>query len=132
MINYESYDVDNINVPYQQVWAQSGDNVRQQYEAAVKSDNQNSPYQQYGKDKYVTVRVISINRLNDNTVDVKFEKQLHDRSSSVERTVPKEAILKWEFQQADTSQKMLERDPLGFKVTYYQVSQINIENNGGV
>ena len=132
VINYESYDVDNINVPYQQVWAQSGDNVRQQYEESVKSDNPNSPYQQYGKDKYVTVRVISINRLNDNTVDVKFEKQLHDRASNTERSIPKEAIIKWEFNDADTSQKMLERDPLGFKVTYYQVSQFNIESNGGV
>ena len=25
-------------------------------------------------------------------------------------------------------QKMLERDPLGFKVTYYQVSQANVDN----
>ena len=132
VINYESYDFDNINIPYQQVWAQSADSVRQKYEEAVKSDNATSPYQQYGKDKYVTVRVVSINRLNDNTVDVKFEKKIRDRSSTSEKIIPKEAIIKWEFQLVEASQKMLDRDPLGFKVTYYQVTQVNLENNGGV
>lgn len=132
VMNYESYDYDNINLPYQLVWAQSGENIRKQYEDVVKSDNSHSPYQQYGKDKYVTIRVISINRLDENTVDVKFEKKLRDRATSTEQATQKEAIVKWEFQQAETTQKMLDRDPLGFKVMYYQVSQVNLENNGGV
>jgi len=126
VMNYESYDVDNINLPYQLVWAQSDDHVRSQYEALMKSDNKASPYQKYGKDKYVTVKVIAINRLNDNTVDVKLEKTLHDRTSHSEQIMQKEAIIRWEYQTAETSQKMLDRDPLGFKVTYYQVSQVNL------
>jgi type IV secretory pathway component VirB8 len=129
VMNYESYDVDNINLPYQLVWAQSDDHVRSQYEALMKSDNKVSPFQRYGKDKYVTVKVISINRLNDNTVDVKLEKILHDRTSHSEQAMQKEAIIRWEYQTAETSQKMLDRDPLGFKVTYYQVSQVNLENS---
>jgi type IV secretion system protein VirB8 len=124
--NYESYDLDNLDVPYQLVWAQSADHVRSQYETLMKSDNKQSPYQRFGKDNYVTVRVISVNRLNENTVDMKFEKTLHDRASQSEQIIQKEAIIRWEYQTADTSQKMLERDPLGFKVTYYQVSQVNI------
>lgn len=131
VMNYESYDFDNLNVPYQQVWAQSADHVRSQYEAMMKSDNKQSPYQRFGKDNYVTVRVISVNRLNENTVDVKFEKILHDRASQSEQVIHKEAIIRWEYQAAETSQKMLERDPLGFKVTYYQVSQVNVDNNEG-
>src|SRR3990167_8481783 len=123
VINAESYDADNIEHPYQLVWAQSADHVRAKYEEKMASDNLSSPYKQYGKDKYVTVRVTSINRLNENTVDVKLEKTLHDRSSNTERTIQKEAIIKWEYINAETTEKMLDRDPLGFKVTYYQVSQ---------
>jgi len=129
VINAESYDSDNIEQPYQMVWAQSAENVRKQYEDEVKSDNSNSPYRKYGKEKFVTTRVLSINRLNDNTVDVKFEKILHDHSSSTEQVSHKEAIIKWQYTQAETSQKMLDRDPLGFKVNYYQVSQVNLDNN---
>lgn len=129
VMNYESYDLDNLNVPYQLVWAQSADHVRSQYEALMKSDNKQSPYQRFGKDNYLTVRVIAVNRLNENTVDVKFEKTLHDRASQSEQVIQKEAIIRWEYQSAETSQKMLERDPLGFKVTYYQVSQVNVDKN---
>src|SRR5579885_2700247 len=67
VINYESYNADNIDVPCQQVWAQSADNVRSQYEDQVRSGNPNSPYRIYGKDKFITVRVNSINKLNENT-----------------------------------------------------------------
>ncbi len=129
VINYESYDFYHIDSPYQLVFAQSSDKVQQQYDNLVKSDNSNSPYQKYGKDKFITVRVISMNQLNENTVDVKFEKILHDRLSNSEQVTQREAIIKWEYQNAETTQKMLDRDPLGFKVTYYQTSQINIEDN---
>jgi len=127
--NYESYSAENIDLPYQLVWAQSDENVRKGYEQLVSSNNDHSPYRLYGKDKFVTVRVISVNQLNDNTVDVKFEKTLHDRAASVESVSQKEAIIKWEYSQAETTQKMLDRDPLGFKVTYYQTSSVNLENN---
>lgn len=129
IIQYESYDFDNIDVPYQMVWVQSSDNVKKQYEEAVLSSNPNSPYRTYGKDKYITVNVISINKLNDNTVDVKFEKHLHDRSTEGEQIIAKEAIIKWQYTQAEATQKMLDRDPLGFKVTYYQTTQINLDNH---
>lgn len=129
VMNYEGYDFDNLNVPYQLVWAQSAGRVQSQYETLMKSDNKQSPYQRFGKDRYVAVRVVSVNRLNENTVDVKFEKTLHDRTAHLEQVIQKEAIIRWEYQTAETSQKMLERDPLGFKVTYYQVSQVNVDNN---
>lgn len=131
LINYvikrESYDADNIDLPYQMIWAQSAENVRKQYEEEVKSNNPQSPYRVYGKDKYITVRVIGVNKLNDNTVDIKLEKTLHDRVASTEQTIQKEAIIKWGFDKADTTQKMLERDPLGFKVIYYQITQVNLD-----
>lgn len=127
VINRESYDFDNLDVPYQMVWAQSADSVKKQYEEQVKSGSARSPFRLYGKDKYITVRVMSINKLNDNTVDVRFEKILHDRLTSSVQSAQRETILKWEFSTAETTQKMMDRDPLGFKVTYYQVSQVNLE-----
>jgi type IV secretion system protein VirB8 len=126
VMNYEGYHFENIDLPYQLVFSQSSEPVRAQYEDQVKSSNPNSPYRLYGKDKYVTVRVISINKLNENTVDVKFEKTLHDRALLTQARTQKEAILKWEFSHAETTQKMLDRDPLGFKVTYYQATQTNL------
>jgi len=129
VINRESYDADNINYPYQLVWAQSSEEVKKQYDTQVSSSSAESPYKVYGKDKFITTRVISINRLNENTVDIKFEKKLQDRASSSVQITNKEAILKWEFNTAETTQKMLDRDPLGFKVNYYQVSQVSLDNN---
>ncbi|MEO8400580.1 MAG: type IV secretion system protein [Gammaproteobacteria bacterium] len=129
VINYEGYNADNIDYPYQMVWAQSSDEVRKQFDNQVNSTNVNSPYKIYGKDKFVTAKVISVNRLNENTVDIKFEKKLHDRTSNVDQITYKEAIVKWDFSNAELTQKMLDRDPLGFKVTYYQVSQVTLDNN---
>lgn len=129
IINYESYSGDNIDLPYQMVWAQSSEDVRKQFDNEVSSANSNSPYRMYGKDKFITVRVTSVNRLNENTVDIKFEKKLHDRSTNNEQVIFKEAVVKWEFSDAETTQKMLDRDPLGFKVTYYQVNQVTLDNN---
>ena len=125
VMNYESYHIENLELPYQLVWAQSSEEVKKHYEEKVKSTNPQSPYRLYAKDKYITVRVISINKLNKNTVDIKFQKTLHDRATSLEEISYQEAILKWEFSTAETSQKMLDRDPLGFKVTYYQSTQVN-------
>ena len=125
VMNYESYDFDHLELPYQLVYAQSADEVQKQYENVVKSTNSKSPYKMYGRDKYITVKVISVNRLNDNTADIKFEKILHDRATASQHIIAKEAIVKWSFSQAETTQKMLDRDPLGFKVTYYQVSNVN-------
>lgn len=129
VINRESFDIDNVDLPYQLVWAQSADLIKQQYESTVKSDNKNSPFQILGKDKFITVKVISVSRLNDSTVDVKFDKIIHDRATLSEQVGHREAILKWTFDKAETSQKMLDRDPLGFKVTYYQSTQVNLDDS---
>lgn len=78
-------DYDNIDQPYQMVWAQSSDHVQAQYDAIVKSNNPSSPYHLYANNKYITVKVISVNRLNENTVDIKFEKTLHDRAANTDQ-----------------------------------------------
>lgn len=129
IINYESFNIKNVEQPYRLVWAQSDDEIKAHYESQVKSSNPESPYRKYGKDKYITVRVLAINRLNEDTVNAKFEKILHDNLSHTEQVLYKEAIVKWKYSEGSTDQKTLDRDPLGFKVTYYQTSQVNLDNN---
>ncbi len=127
----ESYDFYNIDRPYQIVWAMSDEAsmVRKSYEDQVNSSSQTSPYKIYGKDKYITVQVLSINKLNDDTAEIRFQKTLHDRTSGDNQVANQEAIIKWKYSTPKATQKFLDRDPLGFSVTYYQVSQVTLDNN---
>ena len=128
VVNRESYDSDNLDEPYQIAWAMSDDNIAQSYAQAVRTDNEQSPYALYGKNKYINVHVLAVNKLNDDTASVRFELSLHDKDNDTTQIVQKEAIIKWQYTQPITTDKMLERDPLGFKVTYYQPTQLNINN----
>lgn len=124
VMNRESYDYYNIEYPYQIAWAMSADDVRKQYDAEVDSNMPKSPYKLYKKDKYITVHVLSVSRLSSDTASVRFEKILHDRVADTQQISHMETIVKWRYVQPETTQKMLDRDPLGFKVTYYQATQI--------
>ena len=123
----EGYDYYNIDLPYQAAWAMSNDDIRNQYEQEVDSHIETSPYRVYGKSKYVVAEIVSISRLNDHTAAIRFNKVLHDREAGTKQSIGKEAIVKWRYEPPETTQKMLDRNPLGFKVTYYQVSQINLD-----
>jgi type IV secretion system protein VirB8 len=128
VVNRESYDADNLDDPYQIAWAMSDDAIAKSYADNVRTDNASSPYSIYGKDKFITVHVLAVNQLNDETAAVRFEQILHDRGPDTSQTIDKEAIIKWQYTSPDTAEKMLDRDPLGFKVTYYQPTQINLDN----
>ncbi len=129
VVNRESYDADNLNQPYQIAWAMSDDAIAQDYVNSSRTDNPNSPYAIYGKTKYVTVHVLAVNQLNDETAAVRFEQTIHDHDSDSDQTIQKEAIIKWSYTTPDTTEKMLDRDPLGFKVTYYQPTQVNLNQS---
>jgi type IV secretion system protein VirB8 len=126
VMNRESYDSDDLEVPYQLAWAQSSATIRKQYDAEVDSNVADSPYQKYGKDKMITIRVLSISRLNDNTAAIRFEKRLRDKAASTEQIAHQEAILKWQYQSVKTTQAQLDRNPLGFTVIYYQVTPVSL------
>jgi type IV secretion system protein VirB8 len=130
VMNRESYDSDNLEVSYQITWAQSNEIVRKQYDAEVSSNTLTSPYRKYGKDKAITVRVLSISRLNDNTAAIRFEKQLHDKAANTQQIMRQEAIVKWQYQSMKATQAQLDRNPLGFTVTYYQSTSVNLANEG--
>lgn len=129
IVNRESYDADNLERPYQITWAMSDDKIAKDYANAVRTDNLSSPYAIYGKSKFIHGDVLSINQLNENTAEVRFEQTLNDRNTETKQSIQKAAILKWQYATPITTQKMLDRDPLGFKVIYYQATQTNLNNH---
>jgi type IV secretion system protein VirB8 len=126
VINRESYDSDNLEIPYQLAWSQSNAIIRKQYDAEVDSNVLTSPYHKYGKDKSIRVRVLSVSRLNDNTAAIRFEKRLCDKAANTQQVAHQEAIVKWQYQSIKTTQTQLDRNPLGFTVTYYQATPVNL------
>lgn len=129
VINRESYDADNLDRPYQIAWAMSEPKIASDYAAKVSTTNPASPFAVYGKDKFITAHVLSVNKLNDDTADVRFEATLHDKDAGTSKTIEKETIIKWKYTQPKATTKMLDRDPLGFKVTYYRPTQVNLDTN---
>lgn len=102
----------------------SSSNVRNEYDRLIFSDN--APYKKYGKDKFIDIHILSVSKLSPHTASVRFEKSLIDRGSGFEQTSQIEAIIKWDYEFKPQTQEMLDRDPLGFKVTYYHVSDVNL------
>lgn len=127
VLNREGYNSDNLDYPYQVAWSMSDDPIRKTYASEVRTDNPQSPYMLYGKDKYIRVDVKSISKLNDNTAEIRFEKTLLDKATQTGSTSHRVAIIKWSYKKPETTQRMLDQDPLGFKVTYYEVTQINTD-----
>jgi len=127
VVNRESYNADNLNRPYQIAWAMADASIADEYARAVQTDNPTSPYATYGKNKFITVHVLSVNQLNENTAEIRFDQTLHERDTDKKTVIQKAAIIKWHYNQPETTQKMLDRDPLGFKVSYYQPTQVNLD-----
>jgi type IV secretion system protein VirB8 len=125
VMNRESYDRDDLERPYQLAWAQSSAMIRQQYDAEVDSNVPTSPYQKYGKDKTIRIRKVTVSGLNDHTAMIHFEKHLYDKSTNTQQIAREEAIVKWQYQSVKATQTQLDRNPLGFTVTYYQVTPGN-------
>lgn len=129
VINRENYSVENLDYPYQITWAMSDTPIANTYSLAVSSSNPQSPYNVYGKSKFITVHVLSVEQLNEDTAEMRFNSSLQDASSGQTQTIEKTAIIKWAYHSQAETQTMLDRDPLGFKVTYYQSSQVNLDNS---
>ena len=70
--------------------------------------------------------MLSVSRLNDNTAAIRFEKRLSDKASNTQQVANQEAIVKWHYQSVKATQVQLDRNPLGFTVTYYQVTPVNL------
>jgi len=124
--NRESYHADNLERPYQIAYAMSDKVLAEQYALESSTQNPNSPSQRYRQEKYVTVTVQSIAKLNDNTAEVHFEKVLQDKITGTQGRMPMVAIVKWEYRTQKVTQKMLDRNPMGFTVTYYHPTPVTL------
>jgi type IV secretion system protein VirB8 len=128
VMDRESYDADNLDYPYQIAYAMTEPVLRDEYDRQVDSKNPASPYSLYGKNKYVTIHVLAVSQLSADTASVRFQKILHDRQAGTTQIAEREAIIKWHYQRKADSQKMLDRNPLSFYVTYYQSSPVSLDN----
>ncbi|WP_218813802.1 virB8 family protein [Rickettsiella endosymbiont of Dermanyssus gallinae] len=131
VMNRENYDRDDLERPYQLAWAQSSPTIRQQYDAEVDSNAPTSPYQKHGKDKTIRVSKVWPSRLNDHTAVIRFEKQLRDKRTNTQQIAYEQAIVKWQYQSVKATQTQLDRNPLGFTVTYYQVTPVSLSTEEG-
>lgn len=92
----------------------------------MQESNPASPLNQYGKKSFITVTIHSMAALNDNTAEVHFEKIQHDKDSGQETRQSLVAIVKWRYDNMKTTQSQRDKNPLGFQVTYYQPTYVNI------
>lgn len=127
IINRESYNSDNLVLPYQTVWAMSTSSIAHVYHKEVSSDNKQSPLNVYGKERYITVNVLSVNVLNEHTALIRFDKTLHNRATEETSRISEQAIVKWTFENKKETLQSLLRNPLQFKVSFYQVTQVQPE-----
>lgn len=123
--NRESFHSDNLERPYQIAYTMSDKKVALAYEVLSSTNNPASPYQKYGKSHFVTVEVHSISKLNAHTAEVHFTKTVHDKNNAQETKIPYVTIVKWRYDKVTQTPKALDRNPLGFHVTYYQPSFVN-------
>lgn len=126
--NRESYHPDNINRPYQEAYYMSDDKVRSELTKELNSDSKSSPIATYGKNQYVTVHVVNVQQIghDSNTAMVDFTQTLHDMRSQQEKTVNKQALIRWQFSEKKQPAEWYYRNPFNFKTTFYQRQQSNL------
>jgi len=123
----EHYDYEDIKRSFNVVIALSDKAVAEKYIADTTVDtNPTSPIKTLNTEFYKTVSNMFIQELNDNTATARFSVQTFSKENHTE--VKKEnfqAIIKWEYRKPSESNEERYDNPVGFNVTYYQVSKNN-------
>lgn len=87
--------------------------------------NPESPLNVLKKDHYRDVIVLSINQLNSNTAIVRFKTKIHSKSDANDvKSDEMQAVVKWRYASPPADLDYRDINPLGFYVTYYQVSPV--------
>jgi type IV secretion system protein VirB8 len=124
----EGYSFEDIKRNYNLVIAMSGQTIANQYMADTVDTNPNSPIKRFNDRYYKEVKVLSINSLNKNTAIARYQTLLHNKDDVNDvKTEDAQAVIKWDY--IDRAKPPAERDknPLGFTVTYYQISPVFAE-----
>lgn len=125
----ESYDVAMMNLrDWRAVHAMSAPDVGREYAALHATGNASSPFNTYGRNRAIRVRILSIQLLDGpdgapNGATVRFQRSVYDKASGATRPLDSRiATLGFTY---NLALRMEEPDrlenPLGFQVTSYRV-----------
>lgn len=131
VVNREQYHLDNIDLPYQFTYAMTDDKILDDYVKMVASENEKSPYQLYGKEFYITVDVLSVEKMSDDTALIEFRQTLHEIGSNRTNAVLKRAVIRWRYDNDPQTKAQALRNPLNFKVTHYRPTQTYLDKYNG-
>jgi len=123
-----AYAFEDIKRTFNLVLAMSDRTVAKTYSDNTIDSNPESPIVKLAQTKYRTVTVYSINQLNTDTALIRFKINTYDRTNSGEVSAKDyQAVLKWRYQLSDNPE-LRDKNPLGFQVTYYQITPVQAEN----
>lgn len=126
--NRHAYSFEDIKRTFNLVLAMSDHLVAKNYSEQTIDSNPDSPITQLGQNKYRDVTVYSINQLNQDTALIRFKVTTHDRTNPNEMIKKDyQAVLKWHYQLSHDA-SLRDKNPLGFEVTYYQMTPVQPEN----
>ena len=127
--NRHTYHYEDIKQRFNATLSMSSPKLADTYEADIIDKNPQSPINVLGKDGYRDVTVLSINPLNSNTALVRFKTVTRDKERTIEaKTENYQAIVKWDYHNSKASLQERDLNPLGFRVTYYQVTSVYSDN----
>lgn len=125
VLNRHMYNLEDIKRTFNLALSMSAKPIADDYAQMIIDTNPTSPLNTLHKDYYREVNVLGINQLNDNTALVRFKVITHHKNNASDiKTEDLQAIVKWVFNNPEESLKDRDQNPLGFYVTYYQVSPI--------
>lgn len=126
--NRHNYHYEDIKRTFNLVLAMSNKSVGAAYRDDTIDNNPKSPIVILGKDSYREVTILGQNKLNNNTALIRFKTTTHNRNIPTEvKTEDFQAVVKWEYKNIKESLSDRDLNPLGFNVTYYQVSPVVTE-----
>lgn len=127
----ESYSIQDIKRKLNQVIAMSDSKIADSYVATTVVSNPKSPINTLKGDYYRTVDIAGIDKLNEQTALVRFKIITHNSSDVNERKAKDwHAIVRWRYVNDPATLPDRDKNPLGFKVTYYQLEPVYTEKEG--
>lgn len=125
----ESYSFEDIKRKFNTVAAMSDQTVADAYIASIVDSNPKSPINTYKNTYYKEVNVVGIDKLNDHTALVRFKVITHNKNDFNDtKTKDWHAVVNWKYINVPDSLQDRDKNPLGFKVTYYQLEPVFSDN----
>ncbi|MBR5675473.1 MAG: type IV secretion system protein [Neisseriaceae bacterium] len=119
VVNYESYSWDTIQQTFDTTIAMSDENVAEVFQKIHLSKNHNSPVKVLKQDCKIFVTVKSVN-FDGEFAKVHFTKTFVNNKTTAQINLVATVGLKYQGTMPDKAQEL---NPLGYKVTHYQVEK---------